>query len=73
MRIVFTDYLPSTCIYAGAIGRRVFSEWQTVAAILEMFEIPLMPEYSPIWKERFEVLVPGALVQFAGNSHRTRI
>ena len=46
---------------------RVFSERQTVTSITELFEIALLPEYFPIWKERFEVLVPGAIEQFAGN------
>jgi hypothetical protein len=46
---------------------RVHSERSTVVTLSELLEIAFAPEYAPVWRERFEALVPGAQARFAGD------
>ena len=46
---------------------RVFSERSSVVAIYDLFEIALKPDYLDAWRERFDLLAPGAEQQFNGN------
>ena len=46
---------------------RVFSERSSVVSLYDLFEIALRPDYLDTWRERFELLAPGAEQQFNGN------
>lgn len=46
---------------------RVHSERSTVVTLSELLEVAFAPEYAPVWRERFEALVPGAQARFAGD------
>lgn len=46
---------------------RVYSERSTVVTLSELLEIAFAPEYAPVWRGRFEALVPGAQARFAGD------
>lgn len=47
---------------------RVFSERSTVVTLPELMEVAFAPDYLDTWKERFEVIVPGALERLDGNA-----
>ncbi|MBM3137679.1 MAG: hypothetical protein FJZ98_05775 [Chloroflexi bacterium] len=51
---------------------RVFSERSMVASLYDLFEIALTPDYFAEWKTRFDLLAPGARVQFNGNFFENR-
>jgi hypothetical protein len=46
---------------------RVHSERSTVVTLSELLEVAFAPSYAPIWRERFEALVPGAQARFQGD------
>jgi len=46
---------------------RVFSERSQVVTLSDLLEIALVPDYLDAWKQRFEVLAPGAMEQFRGD------
>jgi hypothetical protein len=51
---------------------RVYSERSTVALWSDLLEIALVPDYVGEWKERFEMLAPGALARFRGDVFESR-
>jgi hypothetical protein len=46
---------------------RVVSERSSVVSMYDLFEIALRPDYLDTWRERFDLLAPGAEQQFNGN------
>ncbi len=46
---------------------RVHSERSTVVTLSELLEVAFAPDYAPVWRERFEALVPGAQARFRGD------
>lgn len=46
---------------------RVGSERSEVVALSDLLEISFVPDYIPIWKERFENVAPGVIKQFKGD------
>lgn len=54
---------------------RVHSHRSTVVTLSELLEVAFAPGYAPIWRERFDALLPGVRTAFAGdyfaNARRT--
>ncbi len=54
---------------------RVHSHRSTVVTLSELLEVAFAPAYAPIWRERFDALLPGVRSAFAGdyfaNARRT--
>lgn len=46
---------------------RVHSQRSTVVTLSELLEVAFAPSYAPVWRERFEALVPGAQARFSGD------
>lgn len=51
---------------------RVFSERSTLVTMSDLLEVALVPDYAPVWEERFEDLAPGAIDQFGGDYFENR-
>jgi hypothetical protein len=46
---------------------RVYSERSTLVTLSEVLEFSFTPEYTGVWKNRFEEVAPGALAQFEND------
>ncbi len=51
---------------------RVFSERSTLVTFSDLLEVALVPDYTPLWRERFEQLAPGALARCRGDYFENR-
>ncbi len=51
---------------------RVFSERSTLVTFSDLLEVALVPDYAPVWRERFEQLAPGALARCRGDYFENR-
>lgn len=50
----------------------VFSQRSSVVTLGELFEIAFHPDYIHTWKERFDDVVPGAILKFKNNYNENR-
>lgn len=51
---------------------RVFSERSTLATLSEVLEFAFTPEYTDVWKEKFDAVAPGARSKFQGDVLQSR-
>ncbi|MEN9407325.1 MAG: hypothetical protein RLZZ455_541 [Candidatus Parcubacteria bacterium] len=51
---------------------RVFSERSTLATLSEVLEFAFTPEYTEVWKDKFDAVAPGARNQFRGDVLHSR-